>query len=215
MGDRKKSSKVGYWGGGGGGRFPPVMNTELIALSRRSPCPYPNPKRTASVWWKVTVNVVRIVGQRSFTTPPINWVLQWNLVIKRSDITKPSYNKVILLVPALYIFFVFLPWYNEKPDITRQFHGPNDLIKIVLFLSRYVLLSIIYCINFHEGTYLQGHLALFKFSFFIFILTSKWLNILFCIVKTNTFVLFYPKMEWITNWIELNWIIMRFHCTLQ
>ena len=29
--------------------------------------------------------------------------LQWNLVIKRSDITKPSYYKVILLVPALYI----------------------------------------------------------------------------------------------------------------
>ena len=29
--------------------------------------------------------------------------LQWNLVIKRSDITKPSYNKVILVVPALYI----------------------------------------------------------------------------------------------------------------
>ena len=29
--------------------------------------------------------------------------IQWNLVIKRSDITKPSYNKVILLVPALYI----------------------------------------------------------------------------------------------------------------
>ena len=31
------------------------------------------------------------------------FVIQWNLVIKRSDITKPSYNKVILLVPALYI----------------------------------------------------------------------------------------------------------------
>ena len=29
--------------------------------------------------------------------------IQWNLVIKRSDITKPSYNKVNLLVPALYI----------------------------------------------------------------------------------------------------------------
>ena len=31
------------------------------------------------------------------------WRVQWNLVIKRSDITKPSYNKVILLVPAFYI----------------------------------------------------------------------------------------------------------------
>ena len=45
--------------------------------------------------------------------------IQWNLVIKRSDITKPSYKKVILLVPALYIYFFFLPWYNEKPDITK------------------------------------------------------------------------------------------------
>ena len=30
-------------------------------------------------------------------------IVQWNLVIKKSDITKPSYNKVILLVPALNI----------------------------------------------------------------------------------------------------------------
>ena len=44
----------------------------------------------------------------------INYEVQWNLVIKRSDITKPSYNKVILLVPALYIsLFVY-------PDITRN-----------------------------------------------------------------------------------------------
>ena len=35
--------------------------------------------------------------------------IQWNLVIKRSDITKPSYNKVILLVPALYISLFFYP----------------------------------------------------------------------------------------------------------
>ena len=31
-------------------------------------------------------------------------LIQWNLVIKRSDITIPSCNKVILLVPALYFF---------------------------------------------------------------------------------------------------------------
>ena len=31
--------------------------------------------------------------------------VQWNLVIKRSDITKPSYNKENLLVPALNISF--------------------------------------------------------------------------------------------------------------
>ena len=35
--------------------------------------------------------------------------VQWNLVIKRSDITKPCYNKVILLVPALYISLFFYP----------------------------------------------------------------------------------------------------------
>ena len=34
-------------------------------------------------------------------------IIQWNLVIKRSDITKPSYNKVILLVPVLYISLFF------------------------------------------------------------------------------------------------------------
>ena len=34
-------------------------------------------------------------------------IVQWNLVIKRSDITKPSYNKVILVVPALYISLFF------------------------------------------------------------------------------------------------------------
>ena len=36
-------------------------------------------------------------------------LVQWNLVIKRSDITKPCYNKVILLVPALYISLFFYP----------------------------------------------------------------------------------------------------------
>ena len=45
--------------------------------------------------------------------------IQWNLVITRSDITISSYNEVILLVPALHISLFFLPWYNEKPDITR------------------------------------------------------------------------------------------------
>ena len=41
------------------------------------------------------------------------YTIKWNLVIKRSDITIPSYNKVILLVPALYISLFF------DPDITR------------------------------------------------------------------------------------------------
>ena len=42
------------------------------------------------------------------------YVIQWNLVIKRSDITKPSYNKVILWVPAFYISLFF------NPDIMRN-----------------------------------------------------------------------------------------------
>ena len=97
----------------------------------------------------------------------------------------------------------------QPPNLFYFLYITCVICVVKLFFSCHVMsfLSIIYCINFHEGTYLQGHLALFKFSFFIFILTSKWLNILFCIVKTNTFVLFYPKMEWINelNWIELNW----------
>ena len=36
-------------------------------------------------------------------------IIQWNLFIKRSDVTKPSYNKVILLVPALYISLFYYP----------------------------------------------------------------------------------------------------------
>ena len=35
--------------------------------------------------------------------------VQWNLVIKRSDITNPCYNKVLSLVPALYISLFFYP----------------------------------------------------------------------------------------------------------
>ena len=36
------------------------------------------------------------------------FAVQQNFVIKRSDITKPSYNRVILLVPAVLYFFMFL-----------------------------------------------------------------------------------------------------------
>ena len=41
----------------------------------------------------------------------------WNLVIKWSDVTKPSYNKVILLVPALYISLFLYP--DEKPRYNK------------------------------------------------------------------------------------------------
>ena len=46
--------------------------------------------------------------------------IQWNLVINFNGVgyvTKPSYNKVILLVPALYIYY-FYPDVT-KPDATR------------------------------------------------------------------------------------------------
>ena len=50
---------------------------------------------------------VNILGKAIFDK-----TIQWNLVLEMSDITKPSYNKVILVVPALYnSFFVY-------PDIT-------------------------------------------------------------------------------------------------
>ena len=43
--------------------------------------------------------------------------MQWNLVIKRSDITKPSYNKVKFAGANSVHFLVSAPWYNKKPDI--------------------------------------------------------------------------------------------------
>ena len=77
----------------------------------------------------LTVPVVQLQAQSvsSYFRLKLNWVLteyvyaysiteillQWNLVIKRSDITKPSYNKVILLGPALYISLFY-------PDIMRN-----------------------------------------------------------------------------------------------
>ena len=55
-------------------------------------------------------------------------MIQWNLVIKRSDITKLSYNKVILLVPALYIFVFFYPDIMRNLIKQGNFHGPKDLV---------------------------------------------------------------------------------------
>ena len=47
--------------------------------------------------------------------------------IKRLDITKPSYNKVSLLVPALYISLFFYPDIMRNV-ILKNVHGPKDLI---------------------------------------------------------------------------------------
>ena len=55
-------------------------------------------------------------------------IIQWNLVIKRSGITKPSYNKVILLVPALYISLCFYPDIMRNLLYQGNFHGPKVLV---------------------------------------------------------------------------------------
>ena len=45
--------------------------------------------------------------------------LQWNRVIKRSHVTKPSYNKLMLLVPALYTSLFLVTLMKKKPVMTR------------------------------------------------------------------------------------------------
>ena len=47
------------------------------------------------------------IGKNMIISNKVPFIIQWNLIIKRSDITKPFYNKVILLVPALYISLFF------------------------------------------------------------------------------------------------------------
>ena len=56
---------------------------------------------------KVIIHIQRTIVLMSIDLNIFVWHIQWNLVIKRSDITKPSYNKVILLVSALYISLFF------------------------------------------------------------------------------------------------------------
>ena len=53
-------------------------------------------------------------ANRKLCSWPLPQYVQWNLVIKRLDITKPSYNKVSLLVSVFHISLDFL-----KLDITR------------------------------------------------------------------------------------------------
>ena len=62
--------------------------------------------RRGSTKLKQSIQDTKYLQSSNHTT---GLTLQWNLVIKRSDITKPSYNKVILLVPALYISLFFYP----------------------------------------------------------------------------------------------------------
>ena len=78
-----------------------------------------------------TVHLVSWLNIPAFDSPTILYLshqLQWNLVIKRSDITKPSYNKVIFLVPALYIYLFFYPDMMRNLIKQGNFHGPKDLV---------------------------------------------------------------------------------------
>ena len=54
--------------------------------------------------------------------------VQWNLVTKRSDTTKPSHNKVTLLAPAPHVS-LFL-YSDIIRSLTQQGnpHGPKDLV---------------------------------------------------------------------------------------
>ena len=60
-------------------------------------------------WKTIKYKEIYNFGTKKITLYCLEFVIQWNLVIKRSDITKPSYNKIILLVPALYIPLFFYP----------------------------------------------------------------------------------------------------------
>ena len=52
---------------------------------------------------------VSYVSEDKLFASPSRFPCSGTFVIKRSDITKPSYNKVILVVPALYISLFFYP----------------------------------------------------------------------------------------------------------
>ena len=57
--------------------------------------------------------------------------LQWNLIIKRSDITRPSNNKVILLVPALCISLVF---FYRLATRTKKFESTSPALQTLHWL---------------------------------------------------------------------------------
>ena len=50
-------------------------------------------------------------------------IVQWNLLIRRLDVTKPSYKKVILLLPAH-----FHPIITRNLIYQANFHGPKVLV---------------------------------------------------------------------------------------
>ena len=69
-------------------------------------------------------------------------VIQWNLIIKRSDITKPSYNRVIFLVPALYTRTINKPPIHvqwnlviKRSDITKPSYNKVILLVPALYIS--------------------------------------------------------------------------------
>ena len=97
----------------------PGLQVEQQELGREKMVHHPRAKGQSMPAQHMQIYHPRTYWRRKYTKTTkkhksINYEVQWNLVIKRSDITKPSYNKVILLVPALYIsLFVY-------PDITRN-----------------------------------------------------------------------------------------------
>ena len=56
------------------------------------------------------------------------------------DVTKPSYNKVVFLVPTIYVFFTLIweTWYNKvifvcpKVLVLTRLHCINFLLTLIL-----------------------------------------------------------------------------------
>ena len=61
------------------------------------------------MWFDMGEGEARMMRVEIDIPRSIHLEVQWNFIIKRSDITKPSYNKVILLVPALYSSLFLYP----------------------------------------------------------------------------------------------------------
>ena len=76
------------------------------------------------------------------THPKINLapsLVQWNLVTKRSDTTKPSHNKAILPVRAYYVFYPYTTRQPPWPQGPRHKEAPlyiNLTFRLLAFRSK-------------------------------------------------------------------------------